>query len=187
MRTSGVALASSNWVYSITGLLPQNPDTWPSLCSWPRLIRAHTWYKKQGCPTILFSRENRRTEMWSTSVLTLLWWPCLPGQGVPQTQTGQVTSSHRNHKPIKGPAWSGRDLSSDRSHCWGLPKLSLPPPVFSCQRQPTPVLLPGKSHGWRNLVGYSPWDHKESDTTERFHFHFPLSWITILELMRVKA
>ena len=33
--------------------------------------------------------------------------------------------------------------------------------------QPTPVFLPGKSHGWRNLVGYSPWGRKESDTTER--------------------
>ena len=32
--------------------------------------------------------------------------------------------------------------------------------------QPTPVLLPGKSHGQRSLVDYSPWDHKESDTTE---------------------
>ena len=31
--------------------------------------------------------------------------------------------------------------------------------------QPTPVLLPGKSHGWRSLVGYSPQGHKESDTT----------------------
>ena len=28
-----------------------------------------------------------------------------------------------------------------------------------------PVLLSGKFHGWRNLVGYSPWDHKESDTS----------------------
>ena len=33
----------------------------------------------------------------------------------------------------------------------------------------TPVLLPGKFHGWRSLVGYSPWGHKESDTTERLH------------------
>ena len=33
--------------------------------------------------------------------------------------------------------------------------------------QPTPVLLPGKSHGWRILVGYSPWGSIESDTTER--------------------
>ena len=32
--------------------------------------------------------------------------------------------------------------------------------------QPTPVLLPEKFHGWRSLVGYSPWGHKESDTTE---------------------
>ena len=32
--------------------------------------------------------------------------------------------------------------------------------------QPTSVLLPGKSHGQRSLVGYSPWGHKESDTTE---------------------
>ena len=32
--------------------------------------------------------------------------------------------------------------------------------------QPTPVLLPGKSHGWRSLVGCSPWGRTESDTTE---------------------
>ena len=40
---------------------------------------------------------------------------------------------------------------------------------------PTPVLLPGKSHGQRNLVGCSPWGREESDTTERLHFHFSLS------------
>ena len=41
-----------------------------------------------------------------------------------------------------------------------------------CKRkwQPTPVLLPGKFHGWRSLVGYSPWGHKESDAAERLHF-----------------
>ena len=40
---------------------------------------------------------------------------------------------------------------------------------------PTPVLLPGKAHGQRSLVGCSPWGHRESDTTERLHFHFSLS------------
>ena len=45
------------------------------------------------------------------------------------------------------------------------------------QRHPTPVLLPGKSHGRRSLVGCSPWGPKESDTTERLHFHFSLSCI----------
>ena len=43
--------------------------------------------------------------------------------------------------------------------------------------QPTPVLLPGKSHGWRGLVGCSPWGCKESDMTEWLHFHFSLSHI----------
>ena len=32
--------------------------------------------------------------------------------------------------------------------------------------------IPGKPHGQRSLVGYSPWDRKESDTTEWLHFHF---------------
>ena len=41
----------------------------------------------------------------------------------------------------------------------------------------TPVLLPGKSHGWRSLVGCSPWGRKESDTTEWLPFHFSLSGI----------
>ena len=45
------------------------------------------------------------------------------------------------------------------------------------QWHPTPVLLPGKSHGWRRLVGCSPWGRYESDTTERLHFHFSLSCI----------
>ena len=45
------------------------------------------------------------------------------------------------------------------------------------QWKPTLVLLPGKSHGQRSLVGYSPWGHKESDATERLHFHFSLSCI----------
>ena len=43
------------------------------------------------------------------------------------------------------------------------------------KRHPTPVLLPGKSHGWRSLVGCSPWGLWGSDTTEQLHFHFSLS------------
>ena len=45
------------------------------------------------------------------------------------------------------------------------------------QWHPTPVLLPGKSHGRRSLVGCSPWGREESDTTERLHFHFSLSCV----------
>ena len=49
---------------------------------------------------------------------------------------------------------------------------------------PPPVLLPGKSHGWRSLVGCSPCDRKESDTTERLHFHFSLSLFTFMHWRR---
>ena len=35
------------------------------------------------------------------------------------------------------------------------------------EMQPTPVFLPGESHGQRTLIGYSPWGRKESDMTER--------------------
>ena len=45
------------------------------------------------------------------------------------------------------------------------------------QWHPTPVLLPGKSHGCRSLVGCSPWGHEESNTTEWLPFHFSLSCI----------
>ena len=45
------------------------------------------------------------------------------------------------------------------------------------QWHPTPVLLPGKSYGWRGLVGCSPWGRLELDMTERLHFIFSLSCI----------
>ena len=41
--------------------------------------------------------------------------------------------------------------------------------------QSTPALFPGKSHGQRILIGYSPWGCKESNTTEWLHFHFSLN------------
>ena len=59
-------------------------------------------------------------------------------------------------------------------------KKTLPRPIVPHRRRqwhPTPVLLSGKSHGWRSMVGCSPWGRKESDTTEQLHFHFLLSCI----------
>ena len=59
--------------------------------------------------------------------------------------------------------------------------------------QPTPVLLPGKSHGLRILVGYSPWHRKELDTTERFHFTslhscgtFTQRWLLLFFILTIK-
>ena len=39
------------------------------------------------------------------------------------------------------------------------------------EMQPTPVFLPGESHGQRSLAGYSLWGHKESDTTKQVSAH----------------
>ena len=55
--------------------------------------------------------------------------------------------------------------------CWGSFCL------WRGQWHPTPVLLPGKSHGRRSLEGCSPWGCWGSDTTEQLHFHFSLSCI----------
>ena len=53
--------------------------------------------------------------------------------------------------------------------------------------QPTPVFLPGESHGQRSLEGYGPWGHKELETTERLSTHtwkcpFPASSVRFLSL-----
>ena len=48
--------------------------------------------------------------------------------------------------------------------------------------QPTPVFLPGEFHGQRSLVGYSPWDRKDLDTTERLHFR-----LCIFEVLSINS
>ena len=52
------------------------------------------------------------------------------------------------------------------------------------KRQPTPVFLPGKSHGWKSVVGYSPWGRKESDMTERLHFLSLSLWRTVWRFLK---
>ena len=56
--------------------------------------------------------------------------------------------------------------------------------------QPTPVFSSGESHGWKSLVGYSPWGQKESDTTEvteqaRMHAYLHISMsCTVKQLLK---
>ena len=62
------------------------------------------------------------------------------------------------------------------AQCWEL-LLKEVPVLRRRQWHPTPVLLPGKSHGQRSLVGCSPWGRWGLDATERLRFHFSLSCI----------
>ena len=80
--------------------------------------------------------------------------------------------------------WGEKWMSALKSRIWNSEVryglcLILPYSMWRRRRQwhPTPVLLPGKSHGRRSLVGWIPWGRWGSDTTERLHFHFSLSCI----------
>ena len=87
------------------------------------------------------------------------WWATVHGVTKSQTRLKRLTSSS---------SWKKKSIL-----CF-FPLLHLP---RRRQWQLTPVLLPGKSHGRRSLVGCSPWGHEELDTTERLHFHLSLSCI----------
>ena len=51
---------------------------------------------------------------------------------------------------------------------------------WSRKWKPTPVFLPGESHGQRNLEGYSPWGCEESDMTERLRIQHIPGWLKYL-------
>ena len=79
-----------------------------------------------------------------------------------------ILKSHLQHHSSKASIlWPSAFFIIQLSHLY----------VTRRQWQPTPVLLPGESHGWRSLVGCGPWGREESDMTERLHFHFSLSHI----------
>ena len=56
--------------------------------------------------------------------------------------------------------------------------------VWRRQWHPTPVLLPGRSHGWRSLEGCSPWGRWGSDMTEQLQFYFSLPLFTFMHWRR---
>ena len=93
---------------------------------------------------------------------------------------GSAVTPPAKHKRCSRP-WSGgqlpaRVLPGAQPGASPLPEAAprLPSAArkIPCRRawQPTPVFLPGESHGQRNLVGYSPWGRKESDMTDTFPF-----------------
>ena len=114
---------------------------------------------------------------------TRCWYSCWP------STTPEGVYSGLRHSVLQG-IWLERSLDSgiflERRLPWSLRQLSV---CLQCWRprfdpwvekilwrrkwQPTPVLLPGKSHG-RSLVGYSPWSPKESNMTEWLYFTYLL-------------
>ena len=83
----------------------------------------------------------------------------------------------RFHVPSELDKFTEKELLSESIYACESVYASVYAQIRRMRWHPTPVLLPGKSHGWRSLVGCSPWGHEESDTTARLHFHFSLSCI----------
>ena len=101
------------------------------------------------------------------------WQPTLvflPGES--QGQRSLVVYSPWGHKKFDMTEWLTLEKEK-KVYSVFFPLLHLP---RRRQWQLTPVLLllPGESHGWRSVVGSSPWGNEELDTTERLHFHFSL-------------
>ena len=108
-----------------------------------------------------------------TKELFLLWAFPLPAPLLPLLAA--VTDSKVTRIGCGLPKW----LSGKESTCQcRKPRLDSWVEKIPWRRkwQPTPVSLPGKSHGQRNLAGYSPWGHKESDMTEWFNSSSRVGW-----------
>ena len=76
------------------------------------------------------------------------------------SQHGRIgmNKGHRQRRPVHKLVQSVKGWTEDHGRLWRR------------KWQPTPVFLPGESHGQRSLVGYSPRGRKESDTPEQLHF-----------------
>ena len=95
-------------------------------------------------------------------------FPCLSSSSLPKLQTG----SWDKKRLCKTMQKRLQHQQNSRLNIISLTSAFLWVVIRRRQWQPTPVLLPGKSHGRRSLVGCSPWGHEESDTTDfQFHFH----------------
>ena len=109
-----------------------------------------------NCSYFKFSDSFKAELIWSTEVQN---HPCFPTLFIATSMTWIFPGGPDGIKslPAMRETW-----------VWSLGQ------KIPCRRkwQPTLVLLPGKSHGQRSLVCYSPWGLKESDTTEQLHFHF---------------
>ena len=102
--------------------------------------------------------------MWYHSLTKYSYFECVSIQRKPQNKYFPFTS------PCMLPLWlSGKEAACQHRRHRFHPGVGKIP--WGWKWKPTPVFLPGKSHREKSLVGYSPWSHKELDTTEPLSTH----------------
>ena len=106
----------------------------------------HTLEKEMATP-VFFPGESRDGGAWQAAIYGVAQSQILLKRLSSSSSGKESTSQCRRHKRFRFNPWV-------RKIPW------------SRKRQPTPVFLPGESHGPRSLVSYSPWDQKESDSAE---------------------
>ena len=160
LMSIGSVMPSSHLILWCPLLLP---SIFPSIRVFPSESVLHIRWPKYWCFSFNISPSNEHLGLIS---FRMDWLDVLVVQGTLKS----LLQYHSSKASIlRCSAWSSWRVMS---------QITLPCMVWKRRQwQPTPVLLPGKSHGWRNLVGCSLWGLEESDTTERIHFHFSLSCI----------
>ena len=143
------ACHSRRYLKKLNGLFNSFPHS-PSRAPTPTSSLIHKWTWDPDPDKMVILRHY--------SAILLLWRKVM-------TKLESILKSRDIALPTKVRLSQGYGFFSD--HVW----------MRRRQWHPTPVLLLGKPHGQRSLVGYSPWGHWGSDTTEQLHFHFSLSCI----------
>ena len=117
------------------------------------------------------------------------WWTGRPGvlwfMGSQRVRCDWVTELNWTDHIFRFPAWCNTKEST--CQCRKCKRCGFSPWAgkihWRRKWQPTPVFLPGESHGQRGLVGYSPWGCKELDTTEQLSMHTPSIFLCLFSLM----
>ena len=168
-----------NVVHCVFNLQPYLSSNHPPLppttvSSWTNVSGNHkdSW----KCPGL-----DTEKEVQTKSVQSRLIWPC-DTAGHCQKETllmfkcGHAYQEGR-HLPFQQIPKVGSIFTVTLLLCFLYFLLPCPSTLMEKAVAPTPALLPGESHGWRSLEGCSPWGPWGSDTTDRLHFHFSLSYI----------
>jgi len=131
--------------------------------------------REKGWKRIIINNKLGLYKHVALSALTLAWLP-IPSYYYKQHFSAKHVLRLKNTNTLMG-FLCGSYSKESACNAWDLnsiPGLGRFPWMRAWQ--PTPVFLPGGSHGYRNLAGYNSWGHKESDTTERLstsqHVHF---------------
>ena len=127
------------------------------------------WPHHVACKILVPQPQIRPSEIWQWKLRVLTTRP--PGKSLQYLLKVDIIKSRRRQwyptsvllpgKSMDGGAWWAAVHGVTKNQTW-----------LRTFTSPTPIFLPGEFRGQRNLAGYSPWGHKESDTAEQLSLHF---------------